>query len=288
MLGHARDRLAVLPHIPADIPILGVSHWGNFDSLFRRSLTRASGRRLVDRVHTFVFNTPGLGAKCQPWIPAHQQTFIPNTVEEQTLCSDAALAAKWANPPQDRPVRLLYLSNMIISKGYLDVLEALILLQQKGIRIEATFAGAWPSDLDRKGAESVLIGNGLTDSVQFLGPVSDRATVKALLLDADALAFPTYYPNEAHPVVIPEALNAGTPIISTHHASIPEMIRDDKEGYLIPKKDPKALAFAIERATSMKNWERLSRQARARFDTVFSPEAVGGMWTELIARVVNL
>ena len=56
------------------------------------------------------------------------------------------------------------------------------------------------------------------------GGVSERSIIKEFLNRADAFVLPTYYPIEAQPISIIEALNSGTPVIATNHASIPEMI----------------------------------------------------------------
>ena len=49
------------------------------------------------------------------------------------------------------------------------------------------------------------------------------------------------------PTVIMEAMAAGLPVISTPLAGIPEMVEPGVNGELVPERDPKALAAAIER-----------------------------------------
>ena len=66
---------------------------------------------------------------------------------------------------------------------------------------------------------------------------------------ADVFVLPTFYPFEGQPLVLLEALAAGVPVVSTFHAGIPETVRNEKEGLLVPANDPPALAGAIRQAT---------------------------------------
>ena len=58
---------------------------------------------------------------------------------------------------------------------------------------------------------------------------------------ADVFVFPTYYHNECFPLVILEAMQQGLACISTREGGIPDIIIDDVTGFLIDKKDEKAL-----------------------------------------------
>ena len=64
-------------------------------------------------------------------------------------------------------------------------------------------------------------------------------------MEADVFVFPTYYPFEGHPWVIVEAMAAALPIITTNQGCIKETVIDGKNGFIIPKKDPDAIAEKI-------------------------------------------
>jgi glycosyltransferase involved in cell wall biosynthesis len=66
-------------------------------------------------------------------------------------------------PGKGTPVKLLYLSNMIESKGFMRVLEAVNILNEKGIPVEASFCGTFlsehggnDSNLEHKKAEFLI------------------------------------------------------------------------------------------------------------------------------------
>jgi glycosyltransferase involved in cell wall biosynthesis len=52
---------------------------------------------------------------------------------------------------------------------------------------------------------------------------------------------------DATPNVLLEAMATGIPVVSTRLSGIPEMIRDDVDGLLVPPGNPEALADALER-----------------------------------------
>jgi colanic acid/amylovoran biosynthesis glycosyltransferase len=50
---------------------------------------------------------------------------------------------------------------------------------------------------------------------------------------------------EGLPTVVLESTRAGLPVVATDHAGIPEIIRDQETGFLVPESDPDALAAAL-------------------------------------------
>jgi glycosyltransferase involved in cell wall biosynthesis len=281
-LGHLRDALTVLPGFQPDQRIYAVVHWGTFDRVFRRRLTAPTARRMVRRVHRFVFLNDQLAARCAAWIPDAQRVIIPNTIDDAVLCTDDEVRARQARRT-DR-LRLLFLSNMIASKGYLDVLDAVGLLHARGLRLHADFVGRWTSDADRTAFEQRVEATGVRGVVTHHGGLSDRARIKALYLDADVFLLPSYYPTEAQPLTIIEALNAGTPVVVTRHSGIPDMVREHQDALFVPPKAPVAIAEAVQRLADYDTWKQFSQQARHQFQRRFSPDAVRRQWVDLIGK----
>jgi glycosyltransferase involved in cell wall biosynthesis len=105
-----------------------------------------------------------------------------------------------------------------------------------------------------------------------------------MYLEHDVFLLPTYYPSEAQPLTIIEALNAGCPVVATAHASIPNMVRDGVEGSLVPPRAPEAIADAVEVMRETGTWRSRSRAARARYVDRFSPQAVRRQWLDCLAQ----
>lgn len=59
---------------------------------------------------------------------------------------------------------------------------------------------------------------------------------------------------EGCPNAIMESLGCGTPVIATPVGSVPEQVIPGKNGYIVPMKDPDALAEALRKALSQ-NWD---------------------------------
>jgi glycosyltransferase involved in cell wall biosynthesis len=60
----------------------------------------------------------------------------------------------------------------------------------------------------------------------------------------DVLLFPTLF--DGFGLVITEALSQGLPVITTLHSGAPECVRDGIEGFIVPIRDPCAIAQRLE------------------------------------------
>src|SRR5690625_7858255 len=100
---------------------------------------------------------------------------------------------------------------MIASKGYGDVLEAARLLFADGVDIELVVVGRWPSAEDERAFQQRIEDGGMAARIRLIPGLSDREEMRLLHIEADAVARPTDYHNEAQPLSIVEALAAGTP-----------------------------------------------------------------------------
>jgi len=169
-------------------------------------------------------------------------------VRAQVFFLPNAMSALPAQAEEEaREVRhILFLSNLIETKGPLVLLDALVLLKQRGIDFRASFAGAPSATVTRESFETAVKRRRLEDAVQYLGPVSGQNKLD-LLHCADILALPTHYKNEALPLVVLEAMGAGLAVVATPEGAIPDMVRDGETGILVPHHDPEKLADALQR-----------------------------------------
>jgi colanic acid/amylovoran biosynthesis glycosyltransferase len=104
----------------------------------------------------------------------------------------------------------------------------------------------------------------IEEHVKFVGPRWGQDKNQALL-DADVLAFPTWYPYEGQPRVVIEAMAAGLPIVTTRHAAIENTLGESGAYYARPR-DPEDLAAQL--VALLKDPARraaMGRQNRARF-----------------------
>jgi D-inositol-3-phosphate glycosyltransferase len=83
---------------------------------------------------------------------------------------------------------------------------------------------------------------GLADTIQFLG-AKDQALLPEYYAAATAVIMPSDY--ESFGMVALEAMASGTPVIASEVGGLQFLIEDGKTGYLIPTREPQALADRI-------------------------------------------
>lgn len=172
---------------------------------------------------------------------------------------------------------LLFVGRLTDGKGLFDLLDATERLQQS-TELELLVAGNGPlSDTLAERVES----QGLADAVMLLGY---REDISQLMASADVLVLPSY--REGTPRVITEALAAGTPVVATDIAGIPEQVEDGATGYLVEPGDIQALTDRLYRLLTEKKTQREmgNRAARSveKFDIETAKAAYRQMYKELL------
>lgn len=165
---------------------------------------------------------------------------IPD-VTENTACSDTV-----ASDHIDGKVpHVLFLSNLLISKGVVVLLNALKVLKEKGCRFICDFVGGETVEMDAAMFQAEVAKRGLEDMVVYHGRKYGKDK-EAFLNAADMFVFPTFYPNECFPLVLLEAMQHRLPCVSTTEGGIPGIIDDGKTGFLVSKHDVAVLADKIQ------------------------------------------
>jgi glycosyltransferase involved in cell wall biosynthesis len=158
-------------------------------------------------------------------------------------------------------MNIIFLSNLIKSKGLFDLIEACTILKSKGIAFKAQLIGA-ELDVSKSMLQAFIIERGLSEEIDYLGVKVGIEKHNHLLL-ADVFVFPTFYEKECFPLVILEAMEYGLPVISTREGGIPDLITHGKNGFLVNKNSPEEIAFYLEKLNSnnelMKNFGEESR-----------------------------
>lgn len=123
-------------------------------------------------------------------------------------------------------------------KGHEHLLRAAARLMAEGIDFEVRIAG----DGSLRGQIEALTDElGLTERVRFEGLIED---VESFLHDLDIFVLPSVF-GEGLPMTILEAMGSGIPTIASDVAGVCEVIDHEKNGLLVPPKDPVALANAL-------------------------------------------
>jgi len=196
-----------------------------------------------------------------------------------------AIKPKALPTDKTKPIRILYLSNLIESKGYLNLLETVrILVKKYKIPVVCHFCGLFlankPDDVlvhdaahGQKLFEDFVTTNNLEKNVAYCGVVSGEEKNRELR-DAHFFVLPTNYNNEGQPVSIIEAMAFGNVVISTDYRAIPDMVIHEKTGFLVPYGRPEVVAQVIANTTAHPAvYSKMSKSALEYFQRHFTREA---------------
>lgn len=187
---------------------------------------------------------------------------------------DLSTFAARSNPTvclSGKPLPLvLSVGRLVPKKGHDDLIAACAILRDAGHDFRCVIVGAGP---EQANLEALIKRHALAGSVTLMGSMM-HAELIALYRQAEIFALaPRIAENgdrDGIPNVIAEAMAIGIPVISTNVSGIPELVRDEFTGILVPPNEPKALAFAIGRLMNDPGRAaRLARSARALMEEEF-------------------
>jgi len=185
--------------------------------------------------------------------------------------------------PERDILTLLFLGLVGERKGTFDLLGAFQRLAagEKGLPIRLVVAG----DGEVERARQFVAANSLGDKVEVIGWIGPEEK-RRRLREADIFVLPTHH--EGLPMALLEAAASGLAAISTPVGGIPEVIRDNETGLLVPPGNQEALAGAIRRLASDRGLRRrLAANAHAavlsRFDTATAAERLKAIYRRIIA-----
>ena len=253
---------------PTVLHIHGAGFRTSLDTV-RPAVRRRVARALAEASRVIVLS-PGLRSMLDDLVDPRRVTVVANGVPREVVRAAAAAAER--HPPEGRSVRVLFLSNLIDTKGYTTVLRAAERAQAARRPYQFVIAGA-PTAAMSVDPDRFVRDHDLTN-VHVVGPV-DGSSKFDVLASSDVLVLPTQYPWEGQPIVLLEAMAFGLPVVTTAVGAIPELIRDGHNGLLVPPDDPDAVLTALDEV--LRDPERYRAISQANRDTAdrHSEEAFG-------------
>lgn len=205
-------------------------------ALNRFFLRRLGGAIVLSDTHRAIFES---------YIAPERTWTVANYSDPEIVTDQASIDAKFAGSP----ITILYLSNFIAQKGYLDLLDAYQRLDEatrNDIRLE--FAGAFDTDADRRDFVERIAGD---PRIRFHGKVTGEAK-RALLTASHVLCLPTRF-REGQPLVILEAYAAGCAVVATPMGGIPDILTDGINGFFFPPGDIERLGATLAALPSQRD-----------------------------------
>ena len=251
--------------------------------LFKRILKRAEKITVLGEKQRNCLKKIGVGE--------HKIEIVNNTCE--------ITPSTISNNKENSNLNILYLSNLIKSKGYIDYLEALKILslnKSLGFTIEAVLCGkitiSGTSDSEENEADSRLFIENLIADINQSSNVNVKWVEGAygeekskLFQNADLFIFPSQYPVEAQPIVLIEALATETAILTTKVGEIESTLKNSG-AVLLEKPSANNIAEAIKRLDSKKITE-MKKSGVDHFEKYFSQNVYNNNWNSIFENLTG-
>lgn len=255
----------------ARVPLL-VSTTHNFapESRLRRALYR-----LTDAMGSFTTNVSRAGTTSyveNGAAPAGRIRPFPNGIVVRVRPADARAALRTELELGDDFVWLA-VGRFETPKDYPTMLEAFDQLRTRGSSSKLLIVGE--GSMGDALREQVARSPAAMTNVRFLGT---RRDVPDLMSACDGYLMSSV--SEGLPLVLLEASEAALPIVATNVGGNSEIVQDEVSGFLVPPRDPSALAAAMWRLEVMPAEERLrmGRAGRLHIQQNFEIGTVAKAW----------
>jgi glycosyltransferase involved in cell wall biosynthesis len=242
--------------------------------------------RLTDCLTTLNVPNSNCGARAliRRRVAARSKTVVIwNGIDVVQWNRDARIPGDSANDPRREPGAFHWMAvgRLEPQKDYSTLLAACQILGKGTTSFRLWIAGSGPlndqlrEELRRRSLEAI---------VKFIGRRSD---IPSLLARSDAFVLSSAW--EGSPNVVLEAMTVGLPVVATAVGGVPELIKQNETGYLVPPQEPESLANAMLEMMSRSTEQRLQmgEAARARVEAHYSLEVVVDRWESLIRSAVG-
>lgn len=235
-----------------------------YDRLYRRFFRDARIILLSERLYQDV----------SPYVDREDVWFCPN-----------GAASCPQSPDHSGTPLLLFLSNLIPSKGPLVLLDACQILKRRGCPFRCVFVGKETAGISAARMREEIASRGLEDTVRFDGPLYGDEKWK-VLSQADIFVLPTF--SDCFPLVILEAFAAGLPVVTTEEGAIPDIVTEGENGLLCRPEDPEALARALEKLLDQPELRsRMGRANRLRYLAEYTPEVFENRFADILSEMLH-
>ena len=158
--------------------------------------------------------------------------------EDVFVCPNAIPAisnANQVNENSDHVPHILWLTNIMKTKGIMEYLSALKILKDKGMKFQADFVGGLTKEMSGDEFDSALSMMGLNECCTYYGPKygDDKYS---FFSQADVFVLPSY--TEAFPVSILEAMQFALPVVASNVGGVSAEVEEGVSGFLLGGKQP--------------------------------------------------
>ena len=213
-----------------------------FPSL-RTSRGRCIGRVLMRAAHHVIVLGPTYAREMgEAWHRNGDISWSPNMADVELFRGvSPAEPAQWLKPGERA---VLFVGRLSAPKGIFDLFDAIPRVIERHPEVRFVLVGVAESDDREPMLRAEVARRGVAERVTFLGSLEGRDKARAYV-SSSLIVVPSW--TEAFPLVIPEAMAAGLPIVVTAVGAIPDFVTDGADGFLVAPHDPESLADRMNR-----------------------------------------
>lgn len=196
----------------------------------------------------------------------HRTFKIPREKVEVIHCGiDTSFFTPIKKPQPKKDNIILSVGRLSSVKGFAYLTFACSILKQRRNSFHCMIIGEGE---ERHELEELIRIHGLDEVVQLLGAKPQSEIIK-YHQRARLFVLPSVF--ESMGVATMEAMACGLPVIATEVWGVPELVEDGKNGFLVPPKDPEALAEKMERLLLDPDLcQRFGREGRKKVEREFN------------------
>ena len=227
----------------------------------------AIGQLLMSVAHRVIVLAPSYRREMGKAWQRDDLVWAPNVADVDLFRTAAGAPAPWLSPGERA---VLFVGRLSAPKGIHDLFDAIPHVVKRHPEARFVLVGLAESDAMEPVVRAEAERRGIAARVTFLGSLEGRDKAAAYAA-SQCIVVPSW--TEAFPLVIPEAMAAGLPVIATTVGAIPDFVQDGEDGFLIAPKAPLELAERICRLLGNDDLRlRMSRRVRLRAPREFAIE----------------
>ncbi len=201
------------------------------------------------------YSQKGFGFLLRKTFGKYNQIWVLDSKSKEVLSSDLRIKSRVnvvpnfieipESPNLDKRhyYKIAFIGNVVPTKGIFDLVTAVTNLSE-----DTVLYIVGPVDDDVKCRIKDIAGTEFDKRIKILGCLPNNQAVQ-FMKEIDILSLPTYYPSEAFPISILEAMSQGCLVLSCPRAAIPDMLALEDGtscGLLVPPQSPAAIADSIK------------------------------------------